>query len=79
MLCVALWILIQWYLEVQQLLSPRFLYVADWLIWLFFLGETFLLGSLVRDRRGYLTDNWMNVAIIIAGVPIFWNSALSHM
>jgi voltage-gated potassium channel len=73
MLCVALWILIQWYLEVQQLLSPRFLYVADWLIWLFFLGETLLLGSLVRDRRGYLTDNWMNVVIIIAGVPILWN------
>lgn len=73
MLCVAFWILIQWYLEVQHSLSPRFVFVADWLIWLFFLGETVLLASLVRDRRRYLGENWMNVAIILAGIPLFWN------
>jgi len=32
-----------------------------------------VLVSLVRDRRGYLVDNWMNVAIILAGLPILWH------
>jgi voltage-gated potassium channel len=32
-----------------------------------------VLVSLVRDRKGYLADNWMNVAIILAGLPILWH------
>ena len=32
-----------------------------------------MLVALVRERRGYLVDNWMNVAIIVAGFPILWD------
>ncbi len=73
MLAVATWIFVQWYLEATGRLDPRFLFVSDWIIWLFFLIETVVLMSLVRDRRGYLVDNWMSVAIILAGLPILWH------
>jgi len=73
MLLVASWIFVQWYLEATGLLGQRFLRLSDWIVWLFFLLETVVLVSLVRDRRGYLVDNWMNVAIILAGLPILWH------
>jgi len=73
MLLVASWIFLQWYLEATGQLGQRFLRLSDWIVWLFFLLETVVLVSLVRDRRGYLVDNWMNVAIILAGLPILWH------
>ena len=73
MLLVASWIFVQWYLEATGQLGQRFLRLSDWIVWLFFLLETVVLVSLVRDRRGYLADNWMNVAIILAGLPILWH------
>ena len=73
MLLVASWIFVQWYLEATGQLGQPFLRLSDWIVWLFFLIETVVLVSLVRDRRGYLGDNWMNVAIIGAGFPILWD------
>jgi voltage-gated potassium channel len=73
MLLVASWIFVQWYLEAAGEMSPRLLRLSDWIVWLFFLLETAVLVSLVRDRKGYLADNWMNVAIILAGFPILWD------
>ncbi len=74
MLLVASWIFVQWYLEAAGELGLRFLLISDWIIWLFFFLETVVLVLLVRDRRGYLVDNWMNIAIILAGLPIFWHA-----
>jgi voltage-gated potassium channel len=74
MLLVALWIPVQWYLEVKHSLPSRFILISDWLIWLFFLGETTFLATLVRNKLEYLIDNWMNVVIIIAGIPLLWSS-----
>lgn len=72
MLLVALWIPIQWYLEETQAIGPMLARVADWLIWLAFLVETTLLSALVRNKREYLLRNWMNLVIIIGGLPILW-------
>ena len=72
MLLVALWIPIQWYLEGTQVIGPMLARVADWLIWLAFLVETALLSALVRSKREYLLRNWMNLAIIIGGLPVIW-------
>jgi len=71
-LIVALWIPIQWYMEetgAVTLATGRWL---DWAIWLVFLFETVLLSTLVRDKKRYLLSNWMNLVIIMAGVPIEW-------
>jgi voltage-gated potassium channel len=72
MLFVALWILLQWYLEETQGISPQLARIADWLVWLAFLAETTLLSTLVRNRRAYLRGNWMNLAIIMGGMPLLW-------
>jgi voltage-gated potassium channel len=71
-LLVALWIPVQWYLEESGTVTLATAKYFDWAIWLVFLVETTLLTSLVRDKRRYLTNNWMNLVIIFAGVPIEW-------
>jgi voltage-gated potassium channel len=72
MLLVALWIPIQWYLEEAQVIAPLLARIADWMIWLAFLSETTLLSLLVKNKRQYLLHNWMNLVIIIGGLPIVW-------
>lgn len=71
-LLVALWIPVEWYLEETQAVSPVLSAIADWLIWLAFLVETTLLSMLVRNKRSYLLRNWMNLVIIIGGLPFAW-------
>jgi voltage-gated potassium channel len=71
-LLVALWIPVQWYLEETGTVSLTAAHWFDWVIWLVFLFETALLTSLVRDKKRYLLTNWMNLIIIIAGVPMEW-------
>jgi len=75
MLFVALWIPLQWYLEETSAIEPSLARVADWLVWLSFLIETLLLSALVKDRRAYLFGNWINLAIIVGGMPFFWQFA----
>ncbi len=72
MMFVALWIIIDWYLREKGFSSPVLTYFTDWFIWLCFIAETSILLSLVDDKASYLRNNWMNVLIIIAGIPIIW-------
>jgi len=74
MLLVAMWIPIQWYMVESGLISIRVSHWFDWMVWLFFIGETALLCLLVRNRLNYLLANWMNLVIIFAGFPIVWNN-----
>ncbi len=71
-LLVALWIPIQWYLEETGAVTLTTARWLDWAIWLVFLFETTLLSILVRDKKHYLLSNWMNLVIIMAGVPMEW-------
>lgn len=75
MLFVALWIVLQWYLEETQAIEPLLARVADWLVWLAFLFETVLLSALVKNKHEYLLRNWMNLVIIVGGFPFFWQFA----
>lgn len=72
MLLVALWIPVQWYLEVKGLLPAPYGRLADWLVWSLFVSETLMLTTLVSDKAGYLRNNWMNLAIILGGLPLIW-------
>jgi voltage-gated potassium channel len=72
MVLVVLWIPFQWYLEETQTIAPQLARIADWLVWLAFLFETALLSALVKNRRAYLIGNWMNLVIIVGGMPFFW-------
>ncbi len=72
MLMVALWILVEWYLDAKGLSSPRLDHLTNWIVWLAFVAEVAILSRLVDDRRRYLKDNWLNLVIIVAGLPVLW-------
>jgi voltage-gated potassium channel len=73
MMLVVLWIPIQWYMEVQGVVSYEHSRIGDWAVWLLFLLETVVVTSLVDDRKTYLRHNWMNLLIIFGGLPLVWN------
>lgn len=72
MLFVAIWILIQWYMEKRGLISSSLTDISDMLIWLFFILETAVLTTLVNNKWRHLRNNWINLVIIILGIPIIW-------
>ncbi len=70
MMVAGLWLVALWY---QGIASPepfenRNLELA---LWSMFVLETGLLTLMVDNRIRYLKNNWMNVAIIIIGLPLF--------
>lgn len=72
MLVLAIWIIVEWYLEAKGMIRPGLEQLTDWVVWAFFIGETTLLTYLVRDKWRYLKANWLNLVIIAAGMPILW-------
>jgi voltage-gated potassium channel len=76
MILLAIWILIEWYLRGEGVYSPLFDQVTDWIIWLFFVFETVLLTSLVKNKSRYLRGNWMNLIIIGVGVSLLWGGGI---
>jgi voltage-gated potassium channel len=73
MLLLAFWIPLQWYLEMRGLMPATVGRIADWVVWLLFVVETTVISSLVADRSTYLRHNWMNLLIILGGLPLIWN------
>lgn len=74
MILIAILIPVQWYAVETSLVSPEVSHWFDWIVWLFFIGETGLLLAVTRNRLNFLLTNWMNLVIILAGFPIVWNS-----
>ncbi len=74
MLGVVLLILVEWYLAAKGMSSPRLSRIVDYIVWFSFLGETLLLTYLVQDKWLYLRSNWLNLVIIVAGIPVLWGN-----
>ena len=72
MLLVAFWILVEWYLNAKGMSSARLNHITNWVVWLAFVFETTLLTALVRDKIAYLLGNWLNLLIILLGIPVIW-------
>lgn len=72
MLLLAVWIVIEWYLREKNIYPLIFDQITDWFVWSFFILETVVLTSLVKDKLRYLRSNWMNLVIICVGFPLFW-------
>ena len=70
MLMLVLWMPFQFYLDFQGSAESAETVFFDWLVWWFFVIETVLLFSLVDNKWRYLCSNWMNLFIIVAGLPI---------
>lgn len=78
MLALAIWIILDWYLKAKGIAAPWFTIATDWFIWLSFLAELLIMVTMVDDRKRYLRQNWMNVVIILAGLPILWGVQLYY-
>jgi len=70
MLMLALWMPFQFYLDYQVGLESSETVFFDWIVWWFFVIESSLLVLLVDNKWKYLRTNWMNIFIIVAGLPI---------
>jgi voltage-gated potassium channel len=67
---VALWIILVWYEETKGLLNAEQIRLYDSVIWLFFVIETVVLTWIVDDKLAYLKRNWLNLFIVVAGIPL---------
>ena len=74
MILIAFWIVFEWYLEARAEGPLPYTYVTDWFLWTFFLLETLVLTAVVDDKARYLRNNWSNLVIVIAGMPLLWHA-----
>jgi voltage-gated potassium channel len=72
MILLAIWILLEWYLSAKGIYPVMLDRITNLSIWAFFIVETVVLVSLVKNKPRYLLGNWMNLLIIAAGVPLLW-------
>lgn len=70
MLLLAIWVVVIWYIERKSLVSANFVWTSDIIVWGFFLLETVVLTRLVDNKKRHLLSNWMNLVIIVAGLPV---------
>ena len=67
MLIAALWVLLSWWtVQGHEPIGQSY----DFLLWGLFIAETLVLSFVVRDRKTYLKSNWLNLLIIIFGLPL---------
>lgn len=74
MIIVAMWIVFEWYLQSKAERPIAVTAFTDWFIWGFFLLETLVLMLVVDNKKRYLINNWANIVIIVAGLPIVWET-----
>jgi voltage-gated potassium channel len=71
MFIASFWIAASWY---TSTLDPDFDFHIgyDISLWGLFTFETALLTVLVKDKTTYLRRNWLNIVIILMGLPLIW-------
>ncbi len=69
MLAAGFWMLGLWFYNTGGNIPEKAGHL-DVALWLMFVMETSLLLLLVDDKRRYLRRNWMNLVIIITGLPL---------
>jgi voltage-gated potassium channel len=72
MVLVAIWLPLQWHMQKHHQILPELVQIANWCVWLFFVAESVTLTLLVQHRLHYLKRNWLNLIIIIFGLPWIW-------
>lgn len=74
MVMLAIWIPFQWYFESSRLITFDTSRLANWAVWSVFVCETTLITATATRKLTYLRQNWMNLVIILAGFPVFWEA-----
>jgi voltage-gated potassium channel len=57
-------------LEEEQSNPSRGLVVADWVIWLVFLADYVVMAALAVDRRKYVRQNYLGLAVVVISFPL---------
>lgn len=70
MIAAGLWLVALWYQGVVTS-EPIHDSKLELGLWLMFVIETGVMTLMVDDRKRYLKSNWMNVVIILVGLPLF--------
>ncbi|HLS97622.1 MAG TPA: ion transporter [Porticoccaceae bacterium] len=70
MLMAALWVLMNWWGKSHGTVDGLKSHYYDVLLWGFFVLESALLTALVTHKRRYLRENWLNLVIIVLGIPL---------
>ena len=77
-LVATLWVVALWYLSTrdsQYQLQP----IHDFLLWSLFIFETITLSLLADNPKRYLRSNWVNLLIILLGIPMLWGLRATAM
>lgn len=69
---IAIWLLIQWYLQEVHLISDTLIIIGNWLVWLFLTLELLTVVLLVKNKRQYLIRNWLGIVVVILCFPPLW-------
>ena len=72
---VVLLLAIQWQMGVKGTLTPTLDTTFNWIVWLFFVMEFFILLLLVRNKQKFVLQNFTLVLVVMAGIPL----VLSYM
>jgi voltage-gated potassium channel len=76
MVLIAIWLPLQFYFERKDLISDEVNHICNWIVWLAFVSETLVLTFLVKDKKRYLSRNWLNWVIIVGGFPPVWEQTV---
>lgn len=68
----TLWLPFAWYAEAKGVLDVQTLRILDLIVWGVFLLEVVVLSLLVRDRRLYWRQNWLNLCVVLGGLPLLF-------
>ncbi|MEW5973214.1 MAG: ion transporter [Pseudomonadota bacterium] len=75
----VLWLPFAWYAEAKGLIDAQTLRVLDLGVWGVFLLEAVVLSLTVSNRRLYWRQNWLNLVIVLGGVPLLFMQQASAL
>lgn len=73
LLIAALWILLSWWAKRGDGIDQN---VYDLMLWGLFVVETVVLSAAVQNTSAYLKGNWLNLLIIVLGLPLLFGLPL---
>ena len=72
MLMAAIWILMSWWASSIDNIELPATDIYDLLLWGLFFSETLVISLVVNDTALYLKTNWLNLVIVIVGLPVIF-------
>ena len=69
---ISIWLVIQFYLDINSFLNPVVRSVLIWVIWASFLFEILIMLIISEYKLYFLGSNWLIILVMLAAFPIIW-------